>query len=209
MRTRCWLRLVMWMLCALPIHAARAQGQESEVADFIRRMYSYTPERLEFGEFSGEYQPARQCKLYRELVVPALLQDKGARGCGLRAEQVGGSLRYPNLDSEALSPETRTEPVPDPSIVGIRVLPGRAIAKVMFKGNPGRVVYFLDKSAQGWRIANLLRYPIWPLRANEDCTQLDQYFYAFEPRTAEEVEDLPPPCRGREEWRMKKGGRRK
>lgn len=189
---------VAMAVCAGPVVGASGSRLDADAGSFIQRLYSNATSAFELGEFQGRYMPRRRCALMREFFVDELLKSRKGGDCDAKSADDVAFRRYPNQVIEELGPDASLEGTPKAHIVSSRLREGRAVVKVEFKGDPGRVVYFLRTTDRGWRIENALSYPIWPISMPpQGCSQLDAggYFYLRDPSSLEELEDLPKQCR--------------
>lgn len=164
----------------------------------IERLYNYPADAFDLGKFAGRYQPKRRCALMKEFFAEELLKSAKSGDCDVVSPGDAAFRRYPSLEPEDAGPDTESVPVPKTHITSSRLAEGKAVVKVEFKGDAGRVVYFLKVTDRGWRIENALSYPIWPISMPpQGCSQLNAggYFYLREPSSPDELEDLPKACR--------------
>lgn len=181
--------------------AVAASGSASEAGGagaFVQRLYNYPPNVFDLGKFGGRYQPKKRCALMKEFFSGDLLKDGKSGDCDAMATGDTAFRRYPSLGPEDLGPDSAVGRLPKAQIIASRLLEGRAVVKVGFKGDSGRIVYFLRTTEHGWRIENALSYPLWPISMPpQGCSQLDAggYFYLRNPSSLEELEDLPKQCR--------------
>lgn len=220
------IRIYIFSALALTglVHGAGAEVWTSgqlEVKRFMQKMYSYDPGSFEAGDFDsklqpflmnritsngGKYSPTKKCELLREFFEESLIiKRQVAREkteCAPGQTGPNGSVstspfvRYPTLDSENHSPETRYIDIPEPK-VDVPVLNGNQAKVAVFTGNGkefpiGRSLYFLTKTENGWRISNFMLHWKWP--DVDDGVNNCYFAFAREP-SAEEAKEIPHHCR--------------
>lgn len=114
------------------------------------------------------------------------------------------SPRFPNIHDEEISELGRSGILPGSGIVSSSVKGTVAVVRVkapIGKGwKSGRVVYFLRKTNDLWRISNFLAYREWPLELQREggpCATPPEggFDFALPPTGPDQLEDLPSPCR--------------
>ena len=149
-------RYAVWLLLVLTNAACAAvlTPEQKEVFVFMQKMYSYSADTFEFGEFGGNYLPKKQCMLMQEFFLESLLdKPQNNKSCNL-------GIRYPGAGSEELRYNSKPGQMPKPNLSTPKVEGDKATISVSTK-DYGKVQFFLTKTDKGWRIENAL-YDEWP-----------------------------------------------
>lgn len=183
--------------------------EQREVKQFIEKIYSYDPMTLEGGYFDKKngnpllrnkvpsnikkikFDPNNNCTLLREIYDESIIKKDSRPGPII----CNGDYRYPNLDDENRSSVTRYIDIPAPKI-GIPVVKGNsAKVSVLTEGEeilPGRSLFFLTKTDNGWRVSNVMTQSRLPKPTDER----DECYYSFAKKPSiEEFKEVAAPCR--------------
>jgi hypothetical protein len=127
---------------------AQTSSDQNLVSDLIKRMYAVSPKTFEFAEFNNKYQPEMHCKFLSQFLAAEALVKEKYKKC---ATGVNNYFRYPSSDQEDLSEEF--SPLPKVKLGTPTVINNYAEIKVLFsRPYNGRVLYFLKKQNEEWRI---------------------------------------------------------
>lgn len=141
---------------------------------------------------------ARNCE-YLTSIFDLSLIIKGPAFC-----EVNGNapIRFPNLSTQDFADFNDSNSVPKSRIIESNVKGSTAVVKVQAPigddMTPTRIVYFLKKANDHWRIYNILAYEQWPLDTNREggCKDVSGYYhFALPPQSEADLEDLPQACR--------------
>lgn len=193
---KCLIVVLMLFACSAgSAGEAAAAADKKEVESLMRGIFARTIDNLESPTAkNGE----AVCAFYKSVFDPTLIALQG-RFCGLK----------PPLEPRYLALQDRLNDlddgrVPKFRLAGSSVSGNRAVVKVNAptdKDLPnGRVVYFLKKTDQGWRITNMLAYKQWPVEfqtEGDTCATMpgSGFSFALPPTGPEMFEDLPAKCR--------------
>lgn len=156
--------------------------EQKEVSEFVQRMYSYSANMFEFGEFGGSYAPSKQCMLMQDFFLENLVvRSQNGRGCNL-------GIRYPGVGSEELSYKGKLGQMPKPKLSTPIIEGDKATISASTK-DYGKVQFFLTKTDKGWRIENAL-YDEWPPINDGKCRS-----DFLTPPSAWQKKETPPLCR--------------
>jgi hypothetical protein len=182
-----------------------------ELAQMMKRMYSYSVHEFEYGRspVTKRYDAVKNCAMLRTFFeLPMLKVSDDIKQCGFEhsrfAPDAGGA------PIEELVNENNDKP-PVAFIQSIKVSGDQAQIDILFgaagapKGkvpnaldNRGRVVFYVKQLPQGWRIVNKLEFRQWPLKLDgegADCKFASlSYHFILAPRTAADLAFLPPAC---------------
>jgi hypothetical protein len=191
-------------------------ADQSEIKQFIEKMYSYDPMTFEAGYFvkktgmglvrnevpsaysAIKYIPEKKCLLLKLFFDDELFQRKRGNG----TIDCDAPNRYPFLSDENQSSVTRYEDIPTPHIKPAVVSGNRAKVIVFPAGNTkisnppnfdlGRNLYYLTKTENSWRITNVMIHTKWP--DLDDGMHHCYYSFAKAPND-EEAKEIPKHCR--------------
>lgn len=181
------------------------------LAHMMKRMYAYPTPVFEYGvsPITGKYDAIGNCAMLRTFFdAPMLMPSHGPSKCEFDHSRFPPDIT--GTPVEQLVHDNDDAP-PIPFIQSIKVSGDEAQIDLLFgaadaptgkvpdaRTNRGRVVFFLKKLPQGWRIANKLSFRRWPLKLdgeNSDCRLASIDFqFALEPRTSSDLAWLPPAC---------------
>lgn len=130
---------------------------QQEVKQFIVKLYSHGVENFEMGKFNGKYQPKKQCDLYEQFLISSLIKVN-KRGDLIQCT-VEFSL-YPSMDSEDLVGPYPTNPLSHFKIVKLMANGDKASVTVI--ADVSKLIFFLTKAENGWRIENAITFNEWP-----------------------------------------------
>lgn len=201
--------IVLVLLAAgAPFAAEKLTPEQQEVKQFIAKMYSYDPDSFRYGRFSkkdgspfllnrvsenrGKYDPTKHCALIREFFDESIIDKRTIRPTLIQCD---ADYRYPNLYDEDASSATRSIDIPPPKIEFLIVSVSSAKVSVLTEGDgisPGRSLYFLKKTDNGWRVSNVMTQSRLPKPTDER----DECYYAFAKKPSiEEFKEVAAPCR--------------
>lgn len=173
-------------------------------------MHSYDPDTFFGGYFDAKtgkpflrnrvpkdqkrlkYDPARRCVLLREFFEESLIVKRPVHTSIIACD---AWYIYLNLDDENRSSVTRYIDIPAPKI-GLPVVKGNsAKVSVLTEGeeiSPGRSLFFLTKTDNGWRVSNVMTQSRLPKPTDER----DECYYSFAKKPSpEEFKEVAAPCR--------------
>jgi hypothetical protein len=154
-------RVMTIFLAALALSGAAASApskDEEEVKQFIQKMYAFSLSNFELATFEGRLNLKRHCELLKLFFAESLVKQPNiSSGCGINEL---GSIRYPSVNAAQLSDTFAIGRLPKPVLSEPRVATDKAVMSVTT--GDGRTIYFLDRSANEWRIVNVLLYERWP-----------------------------------------------
>lgn len=199
--------LMVWTALCLPVVYVSAKdlpGEQKEVQRVIKEIYSVAPDTFEHGEFDGEgkpvfldrgglnkktkYQPERTCNFLRAFFTEAMLQVRPIKaGGGVKCSPQGNFARFPNLGSEDLTGRSSAD-LPKPKVARATVSGETGRVEVLI--NRARVIYFLTRTGEGWRVSNALIHEKWPDLEVDKCNG----GFVLRPNPVE-VTELVPQCR--------------
>ena len=136
--------------------AAPLSDEQKEIQALIGRLYSIDSRTFEMGRFEGKFNPQKQGKLHSVFFTEDLL----ATVKDVTAVDGAGFVRHPSLGSEDLSHISGIDPTKHPKMLPPVVKGDGAYIDVY--PDQGRVIYFLRKTPDGWRIINTASYNLWP-----------------------------------------------
>lgn len=153
-------RVMTIFLAVLTLSGAAASApskDEEEVKQFIQKMYTFSLSNFELATFDGRLNLRRHCELLKLFFAePLVKQPNISSGCGINEF---GSIRYPSINTVQLSDAFAISRLPKPVLSEPRVASDKATMSVIT--GEGRTVYFLERSANEWRIVNVLLYEKW------------------------------------------------
>lgn len=121
-------------------------------------MYSYSIANFELAYFDGRLNLKKHCELLKQYFQETLIRQPNiSSGCGINEF---GSIRYPALNAARTADPFDAKRVPKVIFSEPRVAEAKATMGVT--AGSGRSIYFLEKVANEWRIANVLLYETWP-----------------------------------------------
>jgi hypothetical protein len=183
--------------------------EQQEVKMFIEKLYSYDPMTFSGGYFDHKtgkpfirnrvpqnykqlkFDPGRQCDLLREFFDESTINKDSRPGAVI----CDADYLYPNLDDENRSSVTRYIEIPAPKIEVPVVNGNIAKVSVLTKGEeimPGRNIFFLRKTDNGWRVGNVMTQSRLPKPTDER----DECYYTFAKKPSlEEFKEVAAPCR--------------
>lgn len=142
--------------------------EQISVKKLMQKMHSYKVENFEFAEFDGNHDKAKQCKLMEAFFVSSLLTPKNSKRLCNSFE------RYPSADSILLGEQSGLvlpvqigTPTVDGDTAAVEVISD--LRKIDPVGGVGRVVYFLHKTGEVWRIENAVYFDHWPFKPDDIC----------------------------------------
>ncbi len=197
------------LICANTCCAADADSTDaSEISALIKRLYSTPINDVEGKQqFGGKYDPNRGCEILKSFFVDRLIvRERPTSNCDTTGNYAG-PFRFPSLDGENMSDLEEDHRLPRYKLISVSAKDDHAVAKIIIPEGPGefdnwrvgRVIYFLVRTPQGWRITNMLTYNEWPLNLKgeySDCREPSiHYSFALPPKSPDDFEDLPPACR--------------
>ncbi len=143
--------------------AASLTPEQKEAAAFIQKMYSYSANMFEAGEFKGgHYDPEKFCKLMDEFFLPKLLNPLvGKHGCDVKAKAF---IRYPALSGTDFDIYGAQGTIKKPKIAPPFVEGNKSSIAVTTEF--GRTIFFLTKTDKGLRVENALYYEKIPTEVN-------------------------------------------
>lgn len=164
--------------------AVRSKDEE-QVRGLIQNMYSYSIANFELAYFDGRLNLKKHCELLKQYFQETLIrQPTISSGCGINEF---GSIRYPALNAARTADPFDAKRVPKVIFSEPRVAEAKATMGVT--AGSGRSIYYLEKVANEWRIANVLLYETWP---SADGICLGSY---LSPPTAEHKKLEPRQCK--------------
>lgn len=145
--------------------ATSLKSEQKEAAEFIQRLYSYSLNMFEAGEFKGgQHDPKKSCKLRAEFFSPNLLtQPDDRQGCQIKGMAF---IRYPAFNGSEFDVYGAPGTIKKPKITVLNVEGEKSSVAVTTEF--GRTVFFLTKTDKGLRVENALYYERWPLM-DEKC----------------------------------------
>lgn len=183
-------------LLTLPVVANdQMERDKRNVEALVRDIYA---KKARDFEFPTKKNAATNCE-YLASIFDASMISRGEIFC----EVVGGSsrARFPSLSDTDLSDLNESNVIPKFRIVESGVKGEAAVVKVQAPIakdlQATRIVYFLKKSEDRWRISNILAFSEWPLdtRREGGCKDASGYYhYVLPPRSVFDLEDLPRAC---------------
>src|SRR5450830_1655853 len=182
------LTLVVALLAGGSAFADDTTATEKKAVEaIIRSMYAKKIRDMEF--WSGNGAALKSCEHLRSIFFEPLLK-KDDRGCDVN---YAGYFRFPSLDDFQMSDLANSNHLPKSKIVSSSVNGTTAVVKVLApidKDMPNsRVVYFLRKTEQVWRIENFIAYRHWPLEPDVEyeCSESLIYTFALPPKAASDL----------------------
>lgn len=182
---------------------------KSAAEALIRDMFSRKIRELE-RVLSRDVLPfAKRCEYVQGTFESRIIEENGGRCHPLWLT----NFRFPSLSSEDLMYLDEAKQLPKYRIVNSRVTETTAVVTVqtpiLEHRIPGRVVYYLRKTNERWKISNMLAYEHWPIDTNQEggCRYVSGYYqFALPPKTEADLEDLPPLCKALELDNMRRSG---
>lgn len=143
-------------------NAAHLTQEQQEATAFIQKMYSYSAELFEFSELQGKHEPDRHCLLMEDFFVKKLIsRPEKNQGCEIGTRRY---IRYPGVDDIELSESKKQGKMPRPKL-SIPLIEGDK-AWIEATSKYGKTIYFLIRTAKGFRIENALYYEKIPTEVN-------------------------------------------
>lgn len=142
--------------------AATLMEDQKAVKQLMSKMYAYSIDTFEFGQFNGKYDPSRGCKLLSQFFdVSLLIPNERKEPCDLGGRYAVGSSELLSDMRESHFPTTIGNPVIEGDKAAVEIITD--LRHLPLPEEMGRIVWFLNKTPLGWRIVNGLYFRNWPI----------------------------------------------
>jgi len=189
---------------------AKSTREEDSIEKFIADLFTYRISNFEFGEFNGRRDDRKSCQLVRNYFYGAIISNHESLSCRYHHSRFAPGPDGTPME-EVVTADGADDPPPRPVIQSIKVTGNQAQVDIIFidandinahsratGANRGRVIFFLEKLPQGWRIVNKLTFSQWPLELsgeNSDCRMAHSKFnFAIRPKSDAYLLVLPKAC---------------
>ena len=184
---RCSRSLVV-LLASLASACASADPVSAE--QLVKRLYAFNTRQFESGEFAGKFDPARQCKLYRDFFAEPMIKFEQP-DCSIVGSSYG---RFAVVDVANVS-QTGDE-IPKASVKSALAHDDVETAVPVLFSDDTRIVYFVKGTQGAARVVNMLISDKWPDQPNEEeASHLHCPFEYALPASRFEVGMIPASCR--------------
>ncbi len=154
------------MLLLVPLASACASADPVSAEQLVKRLYVFNSLQFERGEFAGKFDPARQCKLYRDFFAEPMIKltppDCTLVGSPLGRFAVVDVVRIPQEGGE----------IPKASVKAALAHDDVETAVPVLFSDDTRIVYFVKGTQGTARIVNMLISEKWPDQPNEEANEL-------------------------------------
>lgn len=168
----------MLTLIALFGIATTSRADGGDATDIIRQMYKASVTVFDGGIYEKKYNQAKHCELYRRLFSDALIHvEKVGHQCEIISYT--GNVRFPNMDIGEIDYPNEMPPY---RILNATVGPEGEVAVPVNIDDGSRVLYFLKKSNEHYKIINFVTSIKWPRDPNsEDKSNRCPFYFSLSP----------------------------